>query len=244
MLRYAPLNFLVVTTLLGSIVSAADTPAVTKPRPVYLPAPSPAAVQILEKFSERTELALAETPLADALAFLQERHQINIWLDQRALQNEGIDPSSPISLELSGVTLRSALRLMLEPLALTTIVEDEVLKVTTRANAKEKIVTRIYPVGDLIEGQEDLGALQSAIHTATTGWRTEYVAPPGHYYAPSPAVTSPPSPMSPPGTMSVVPRSASLVIKQSYAVHEEIVELLTNLRAAQALWTTNPPYGR
>jgi hypothetical protein len=51
---------------------------------------------------------------------------------------------------MKGITLRSALRLLLQPLGLTYIIEDEVMKITTQAKADEKTSTRVYPVGDLV----------------------------------------------------------------------------------------------
>jgi hypothetical protein len=185
-----------------------------KPRLFYLPAPNDVEARIVTVLSERTEVSFSETPLSDALDFLRDFHQINILLDQTALQDEGIDPGTLISLQVSGVTLRSALKLMLEPYALAVMVDSEVLKVTTRTRAREKVITRIYPVSDLADQSDDLEALQDAIRAATDGpWNEK----------------------GQPGAMSLVPRSKSIVVRHNAAVHDDIVELLSNLRAAQAL---------
>ncbi|MDZ4684507.1 MAG: hypothetical protein SH850_05410 [Planctomycetaceae bacterium] len=187
-----------------------------KPRPVFLQAQSALAETITARVSQPSEAAFSDTSLSDAIDFLRDYHQIAIWIDKAALQDQGIDPSTPISLELKGMTLRSVLKLMLEPHALTAIVESEVLKITTDEKARKTVVTRVYPVSDLVESPEDLLSLQEAIRTAThRQWNADDEALPG--------------------TMSIVPRSKSLVVRQTYAVHDEIVELLTNLRAAQAL---------
>uniref|UniRef100_A0A7C2PHW7 Secretin/TonB short N-terminal domain-containing protein n=1 Tax=Schlesneria paludicola TaxID=360056 RepID=A0A7C2PHW7_9PLAN len=194
-------------------------------RPVYFPTPAANEIRIRDSLSEPTQPAFADTPLADAVDFLRDYHQINIWIDRTALQDEGVDPSLPINLELSGITLRSALRLMLEPYGLTAVVEDEVLKVTTRTAAQQKVVTRVYPVGDLVGSYEDLAAIQQAIQTTTGGrWRSDDAAVAG--------------------SISVVPRSASIVVKQTHAVHDEIVDLLANLRAAQELPIEPPQSSR
>ena len=55
-----------------------------------------------------------------------------------------------INLELSGVMLRSALKLMLEPHDLTYVIQDEVMQITTVTKAEEKMSTRVYPVADLV----------------------------------------------------------------------------------------------
>ncbi len=46
-----------------------------------------------------------------------------------------------------GVTLRSALRLMLKEFDLTFVVRDEVLLITGTEPASEMLMTRTYPVG-------------------------------------------------------------------------------------------------
>jgi hypothetical protein len=202
--------------LLNSTINA-DDPAGTvgiKPRPVYLPAANAMEAQIATVLSERTEVSFSETPLSEALEFLRDFHQVNILIDDRALQDEGIDPSTPISLHVSGITLRSTLKLMLEPYTLAVMTDSEVLKVTTRTRMQEKVITRIYPVSDLADEPDDLESLQDAIRAATDGpWNEK----------------------GQPGAMSLVPRSKSIVVRHNAAVHEDIVELLTNLRAAQAL---------
>ena len=56
--------------------------------------------------------------------------------------------------QLDGITLRSALNLMLSALDLTYVIEDEVLLITTPDVASRALVTKIYPVGDLLAAHE------------------------------------------------------------------------------------------
>jgi len=42
------------------------------------------------------------------------------------------------------------LKLLLEPVQLTYVIEDEVMKITTASKAGEKLQTRVYPVADLV----------------------------------------------------------------------------------------------
>ncbi len=127
-------------------------------RSVDLRKNSPIEQRIEAALSERTELAFTDTPLTDAIDFLRDVHQISIIIDNAALQDEGVDPSSPINLELSGITFRSALKLMLSPLLLTYVIEDEVMKITTIAKADEVLTTRVYPVADLVIPIQSAGA--------------------------------------------------------------------------------------
>lgn len=96
------------------------------------------------------DISFIDTPLSDAMDFLADAHDITIIIDEVTLNEENVPPDTPIDLELSGITLRSALKIMLEPLGLTYIIEDEVMKITTIIAAEEKLTTRVYPVGDLV----------------------------------------------------------------------------------------------
>ena len=89
-------------------------------------------------------------PLKEAMEFLADAHGITIIVDERALQDIGIQPDEQLNHVLSGITLRSALRIMLEPLGLTYVIEDEVMKITTIEEAELALSTRVYPVGDLV----------------------------------------------------------------------------------------------
>lgn len=111
---------------------------------------SPQEQRIAAALNDRTELTFTDTPLTDAIEFLRDYHEIPIWIDQVALQDDGIDASSTqINIDLSGVSLRSGLRLLLEPQGLTYIIEDEVMKITTLAIQQDTLTTRVYPVADL-----------------------------------------------------------------------------------------------
>ena len=86
------------------------------------------------KLSEKSDFAFKDSPLGDALTFLGTHHDINIVLDTQVLTEAGIgDPK--VTLKVEQVALRSALRLMLKPLNLDYVIEEEGLKITTVANA-------------------------------------------------------------------------------------------------------------
>ena len=111
---------------------------------------SPNEKRIQKALTESTEVAFNENPLEDALKYLEDLHHIEIWVDTQALQDEGTGTDIQVTLEMTGITLRSALRLMLEPHGLTYLIEDEVMKITTKTKADEKMSTRVYPVADLV----------------------------------------------------------------------------------------------
>jgi hypothetical protein len=111
---------------------------------------NPTEEKIRRTLSKPTTVEFLDLPLEDCITFLKEYHNINIWLDKATLTDEGVALDQPITLKLAGVTLRSVLKLLLEPVQLTYVIEDEVMKITTSAKAGEKLTTRVYPVGDLV----------------------------------------------------------------------------------------------
>ena len=89
--------------------------------------------------------------LAEVVQSLSELADVNIHLDPRGLGQEGVRTDTPVSLSLGQeVSLESALSLILEPLHLTYMIKDEVLKVTSEQIRDGEIKTRVYNVADLV----------------------------------------------------------------------------------------------
>src|SRR3569623_544210 len=76
-----------------------------KYRSVDLARNNPAEVKIIKALDEPTELEFIETPLSDVVEYLKTRHNIEIQLDKKALEEAAIQPDTPISRNLKGVTL-------------------------------------------------------------------------------------------------------------------------------------------
>jgi len=111
--------------------------------------------RIRQELDQETDVLILEgSTLSDAIDFISLKHGIPILPDwDGALADEQIDPDMPVVLEVSGIPLRSALRLLLNPLQLTYIIQDDVMKITTQIAAEEEedfLETRIYPVGELV----------------------------------------------------------------------------------------------
>lgn len=107
-------------------------------------------VKILSAMEEPTEFDFFDQPLADVIELIEERHQIDIQVDHRALADAGVDADVSITRHIKGTTLESALDLVLSELDLTWAIHDEVLLLTSRAQARRMIETRVYPVYDLM----------------------------------------------------------------------------------------------
>ena len=78
-----------------------------------------------------TSLQFLEQPLGDIIAFLEDRHGIEIQLDTAALDTAGVNKDTPATIDVEGIPLRNALNLMLEEIELAYTIRDEVLLITT-----------------------------------------------------------------------------------------------------------------
>ena len=168
---------------------------------------------------ERTTCDFNNNPLEDVIRYLEMTHHIPIWIDKQALQDEGVALEQQLTLEKSNITLQTALALLLEPIGLTTVTEDGVLKVTTQAKADEKMATRIYPVADLVNTprapEHDYATLANVIQSQTSG-RWMEIDQEG-------------------GAINPFPNAQALVIRQTQKVHREVEGLLAALRKVKRL---------
>ena len=117
---------------------------------VDLAKPGPQERKIAEELKKPTQLEFIETPLQDVIDYLKNYHGIEIQLDKKALDQANVGTDTPITKNLKGISLRSALRLMLKELDLTYVIQDEVLLITTPENADSRLITKVYPVADLV----------------------------------------------------------------------------------------------
>ncbi|MGD9645471.1 MAG: hypothetical protein AB7U73_07150 [Pirellulales bacterium] len=108
-----------------------------------------AELNIRRELVKTTTVDFVETPLLEVVMFLQDLHQIPVKLDQKSLEDSGILDDEPVTCSLSNVSLHSVLRVVLEPLDLTYVVDGEVLMITTLDHAEGHPEVRVYDVEDL-----------------------------------------------------------------------------------------------
>jgi hypothetical protein len=170
-----------------------------------------------------------DVPLKDVMEQLASKYGIKIRLDTAALRQTKIDSTAkkevtrdltslPITFSIKDVTLRAALSLMLGEHDLGYVVRDEVLLITTKAKAASMFETHLYNVRDLVVPENDpsegtdLDALSDAIRQTI----------------------NPPSWDKAGGSGSIAPYSNNgmyaLIVVQTYDGHEQIENLLAELR--------------
>jgi Skp family chaperone for outer membrane proteins len=112
--------------------------------------PKSAEQRITSELNNTTNLDVVEMPFKDVVSFLADLHHIPIVLATKKLDEAGVSPDTPVTKTLRGVTLRSALRLLLKDLELSYVIQDEVIQITTPEDASAYLATKVYPVGDLV----------------------------------------------------------------------------------------------
>ncbi len=111
---------------------------------------SPKELEIEESLSNPISLHFSERPLTEVIQHISMTAGVNIVVDGRALEEEDVPTDEPVSIDVDGIKLQSALNLLLEPYGLTYGIENEVLKITSKLRQEVDYIQRVYPVADLV----------------------------------------------------------------------------------------------
>jgi type II secretory pathway component GspD/PulD (secretin) len=195
--------------LLASLVQAAPASAADAP---------PRCRSIQQKLSQPVSLTIQQAPLRQVVSDLRDLAGINIAIDKPALEEEGVCLDSPVTVDVSDVSLQTALNLILHDVHLTCAVKDDVLYVTTSKHARGKLTTVTYQVADLVipiqgskatEQDKLIALIQATINP--NSW----------------------APVGGAGTVDYFPLGMALVVNQTPDVQEQVAELLAALRRLQ-----------
>ena len=105
---------------------------------------------IRQTLQQKHNFGFAKLSLAGVVENLKEITKLEIQLDLKAISDIGINPETPITYSSQGTTIQTALKLILRPLNLTWIIEDDVLIITSTEVAESHLVTKVYAVHDLV----------------------------------------------------------------------------------------------
>lgn len=180
------------------------------------------ADNIRKALESPTQIEFNETPLEDIVDYLKAYHRIEIQIDRRALSDVGIGTDTPVTLNVRGITLKAALRIMLRDLCLTYMIQNEVLLITTPEYAECRLETKVYPVADLVlcagaaespEGGGTMADFDSLIDLLTS------TAKPTTW-----------DEVGGPGTIAPFEAGLCIVVSQTQEVHEEIEAVFKKIR--------------
>lgn len=266
---------------------------------------TPAEQAIQNALKTKVDAKFLNQPLSEVVETLGRMAGVNVYLDPQGLHAEGVTTDEPISINLTEpISLRSALNLILEPLHLSYVIQNEVLRITSEQTRDSDTFPRVYNVADLVIPIPNFvpsyniglpGALREAINAtgqtrpmggyepmaltlaandnspaaaanasvlaqmgsagmlpnATSRTPTPSGLAPGSMGGASMAdfdtlidlITSTIAPQSwdlvgGPGSIEGFPTNLSLVVSQTQEIHEQIADLLDQLRRLQDLQVT------
>jgi len=118
------------------------------------------------------EVKFDNVSISDAIDFLRDVSSANIHVNWRALEEIGVGKDTTVNIRLRSVSLRKILSMVLNEAGtgnlLTYYIDDNVIEVTTREIADKQLITKIYPVDDLIMEVPDFVGPDFQINQATS----------------------------------------------------------------------------
>lgn len=183
------------------------------------------ASHIEEALKHRGSIDFVERPLRDVVPELSRQFKVPVVLSFKKLEEASVSPETPITKKFYDLTFESILRLLLKDLELTYVVRDEVLQITTPEDAESQLITRVYPVLDLVTVGKS--------RPPKSGFGKDYDSLIDVIIA----TIQPDSwdDVGGPGAIDALGNAGSLVISQTSEVHGQIEGLLAALRKAKAL---------
>lgn len=235
-------------------------------------------LRIEQSLGEQVSLHFSDVPLTEVIRQIAIEHGINITMKTRAIETEGISADQLVSIDVDGITLRSALNLLLDQAGgLVYAIENETLMITNRLEQETRFVNIAYNVADLVvpvgirnnpgtgmygnslPGSDRFSPNGNAFYQVNDdlavsiggNGRTSSFGGGGGNEPVSNAdfsglinlITTTVEPGTwdldgGDGTIGQDENTLSLVIRQTSAVHEQIADLLTQLRKLQDLQVT------
>jgi len=111
----------------------------------------PAELEIQAALKEKVQVRYTNQPLKEVLETLGSLTNVNIYLDPQGLGAEGVTSDTPVTINITKpISLKSALNLILEPLRLSYVIQNEVLRITSEQSRDADVFHKVYHVADLV----------------------------------------------------------------------------------------------
>lgn len=186
---------------------AAQAPEQPKTQPKGIE-PKAVVIPLPEVLLKPVDVEFLDTPLQDVASFLGDQVKMAVFLDEKALTEEGVALAEPINLSSAKTPLYLVLNRILHPMKLQWYYENKMLFITTRIAAEEIQVTRYYPVKSLLDAGYDETHIVDLVQSMT-----------GRFWVDSDGTG---------GELMFVGRM--LAVRHSYPDHREVAQLLDALQ--------------
>ncbi|HVJ67348.1 MAG TPA: hypothetical protein VM510_05150, partial [Caulifigura sp.] len=111
---------------------------------------SEAELRIKRALTETISLNFQDAPLSQVIQYIAEQKGINAKIDQAALADEAVSASTPVSINIHGLKMKSALDSLLAEMNLGYTIENEMLVITSKLKERGGLMTKTYQVADLV----------------------------------------------------------------------------------------------
>ncbi len=195
--------------------------ALQKPsrRTLLLDCPQHAGLR--EKLEQRISVNFQETAFEEAVSQLAALAMADIRID-RSLSTAGIRNRQPVTLAANEQKLRTIIQGLAIDVKLVPLLRDGVLWIATEESASERYHTAVFDVRDLCRNSDESSALTEAILSQTAG----------------------PWDDNEPGTGTLeFPLPGTMVVRQTEAQLDAVLELLENYRIALRASKPRKPHG-
>lgn len=186
---------------------------------------------------QKCDVEFRDEPLGKALNALASQSSLQVWIDNRALSDAGIGIDTPITRSIHGLSLRTAFKLVLGELDLTYVIHNEVFAITSKTEAENLLVTKVYPVFDLITDGPGESRPEVRQGFQLIGTPPAQMRGPTGFTSLIESISSHVAPttwdgVGGPGAIQEFVNSGALVISQTCEIHEQIAAYLNALREA------------
>jgi hypothetical protein len=118
---------------------------------------TPKERELIAALDRPVTLSVKDQPLEYALQELSTAMNEKLLVDQKSLRDLDIDLKKAVSLDGRGVSARTALRQLLAAHGLTFVIREETIQIVTVERSRDLLTTRVYYLGDLIQGLGPVG---------------------------------------------------------------------------------------
>ena len=210
--------------------------------PIVVPVATPTAIpederRILAMLDESVDVNFRRRPLKQVVAFLGKTLPVGVVLDETALAKAKISSDTPVTSSAAGLSIRSVLGIVLEPLKLNWTIHEGGLLLTTDAGSESRHSVRVYDVPDLVLARDangrptrSFGSLMETLRRGTGGlWEPKPESKKAQASSQNTRRTTGRGTLAPLET----PRINAIVVRQCPRTHWEIADVLAQLRAVR-----------
>jgi hypothetical protein len=104
-----------------------------------------------QKLQQHIDALFIDTPLREILDSLGGNLDVQFYIDERALNEVGMDRNTPVNLALKNVKAELAFEMMMKQIGLVCFVYHDLIRVTTPEAAENELVLRVYSCEDFFE---------------------------------------------------------------------------------------------